>query len=213
VGPEEGGQQQGGFTGSGVLHIEDCRINSFKVGIDIDPGNSEIFIKDTIVRNNAGDGIRFAPSGIATVTAHLDDTAARQNVGFGIEFSPSGSATVTASLDHVRTEKNDVGLVANSNTNVSVRNSVSSGNGNRFTASAFGGQAVINLESSSTLGNVNFGILSDGAGSTVNISNVTVVNNPTGLAPRSGGHIVSFANNKITNNTTNGSPTKTIAQH
>jgi hypothetical protein len=32
------------------------------------------------------------------------------------------------------------------------------------------------------------------------------------LRSASGGHIVSFGNNKITNNTTNGFPTKTIAQ-
>jgi hypothetical protein len=42
------------------------------------------------------------------------------------------------------------------------------------------------------------------------MSNVTVVNNRTGLSAASGGHIVSFGNNKVTDNTTNGSPTNIV---
>jgi hypothetical protein len=121
------------------------------------------------------------------------------------------------------------------NTTVSVRNSVAAGNnGTGFAASASSGPpAVMNLESSMASGNAE-GVKADGANSTINmsnvtlannstglssingattnISNVTVVDNTTGLSPTNGGHIVSFGNNKITNNTTNGSPTKTISQ-
>jgi hypothetical protein len=168
----------------GVLHIEDCTIDGFTDGILGDPsGSSKVLIKDTIVRNNT----------------------------LGIIFA---GATTTASLDNVRVEKNDNGVTAEGNTTVSVRNSIAAGNSTGFEA-AFSGPstpAVINLESSIVSGNSPDGIVSDGANSTINITNVTVVNNGTGLSLLSGGHIVSFGNNKITDNTTNGPPTKTIGQ-
>jgi hypothetical protein len=173
-------------SSSGVLHIEDCTINGFGGDGIVVSGSAKVFIKDTIVRNNGG---------------------------HGIEVVASGAATVTASLDNVRTENNSVGLQAEGNATVSVRNSVAAANGYGFAAfSSPGTPAVINLESTIVSDNV-LGIFSSGANSTVNISNVTVVDNGTGLSTASGGHIVSFGNNKVTDNTTNGSPTKTISQH
>jgi hypothetical protein len=169
----------------GVLHIEDCTINRFASrGISVNPeGSDKVFIKDSIVRNN--------------------------NAGIIFEQPVSG-ATVTASLDNVRIENNTQAVLAEDNTTVSVRNSVAAGNTTGFEAS--GSPVVMNLESTIVSGNSSDGILSDGANSTINITNVTVVKNGTGLSATNGGHIVSFGNNKITNNTTNGSPTKTISQ-
>jgi hypothetical protein len=172
----------------GVLHIEDCTINNFSLrGIAIEPNaNSQIFIKDTIVRDNRDVGISFRLT----------------------------SGTVTASLDNVRAERNRVGVQARDNVTVSVRNSVSAGNadaGFQVVPGSFGGSAVMNLESTIVSGNA-IGIDSEGSHNTINITNVTVVDNPIGLSATNGGQIVSFGNNKITDNTTNGSPTKTISQ-
>jgi hypothetical protein len=172
------------LNSGGTLHIESCTISNF--GFDgIVAGPSHVFIKDTIARNNAN---------------------------AGIQFSSGSSAIVTASLDNVRTENNGNGVEADSNTHVSVRNSVSAHNNQGFVAFSAGGRVVINLESTIAPGN-GTGVNADGANATINMSNVTVVNNGTGLSSSSGGQIVSFGNNKITDNTTNGSPTKTIAQH
>jgi hypothetical protein len=174
-----------------VLHIEDCTINGFDTGILVEPdASSKVFIKDTIVRNNGN---------------------------LGIDVHPTSATTVTASLDNVRLEGNGFGnnnlaLKAEDGTNVSVRNSVVAGNAFGLQAVSTGRAAVINLESSIVSGNRNAGIQSEGANSTINITNVTVVDNSTGLSILAGGHIVSFGNNKITDNTTNGSPTKTISQ-
>jgi hypothetical protein len=177
------------FLDGGELHIEDCTLNEFHAGIVVVPyGSSKVFIKDTIVRNNSGDGIRFAPS---------------------------GSATVTASLDNVRAENNgNDGVFAAANATVSVRNSVAAGNDTGFAAgnSSPSAPAVMNLESSMASGNRDGVAAFSSATSTVNITNVTVVKNKTGLFAAEGGHIVSFGNNKITDNTTNGSPTQTISQ-
>jgi hypothetical protein len=176
-------------SSGGELHIESCTINNFGFdGIFIEPlsGFPKVYIKDTIVRNNANHGILFI----------------------------SSSGTVTASLDNVRTENNGhVGILAADRADVSVRNNVSAGNGDDgFKAdSSSGGRVVMSLESSMASGSA-AGVHANGANSTINMSNVTVVDNTTGLSATSGGHIVSFGNNKVTDNTTNGSPTKTIAQ-
>jgi hypothetical protein len=175
------------LTGSAALHIEDCTINNFVFGIELYPnGSSKAFIKDTIVRDNSN----------------------------GMFFSPSDSSAVTASLDNVRVENSTFnGVQVQGNAIVSVRNSVSAGNGTYGfeVDSLVPGVSVINLESTIASSN-GTGIVADGANSTINMSNVTVVGNGTGLSPTSGGHIVSFGNNKVTDNTTNGSPTKTISQ-
>jgi hypothetical protein len=177
------------LSAGGVLHIEGCTINGFpaSVGIRIIPasGQSRVFIKDTIVRGG--------------------DT--------GILFAPFGSGKVTASLDNVRIENNFFGVFVDPSATVSVRNSVAAGNGSGFEVRSFFsfGTAVMNLESSMVSGNA-VGVVTDGAFATANISNVTVVDNTTGLSATSGGHIVSFGNNKVTNNTTNGTPTQTISQ-
>jgi hypothetical protein len=179
-----GSGSEGIFLSSGkALHIEDCRVNDF-----------------------SSFGIYINPSAQSRV--FIKDTIVRNNDD-GIFFSPTGGAVI-ASLDNVRVENSTfVGVTAH-NTTVSVRNSVVAGNRTGFSS---GSPAVINLESTIVSGNV-FAIFSDGANSTINMSNVTVVGNTTtGLSAASGGHIVSFGNNKITDNTTNGSPTKTIAQH
>jgi hypothetical protein len=177
------------FSGSGELHIEDCTINEFFMNaILAEPSaSSRVFIKDTIVRNNGGSGVQVNSS--------------------------SSSAIVTASLDNVRTETNSVGVQAVANGTVSVRNSVVAGNHFGLQAFSSSKAAVINLESSIVSGNRFTGIFSEGSSATTNMSNVTVVDNATGLSSTNGGQIVSFGNNKITDNGTNGSPTKTIAQH
>jgi hypothetical protein len=174
------------FSAGGVLHVENCTISNFAIGIAAYDAR-QVFIKDTIVRNNGNVGIQFAPF----------------------------SANTTASLDNVRAEDNsDDGILVQTQTSVTVsmRNSVIAGNGTGISDFASSTGHVINLESSIVSGNSSDGISSDGANSTINITNVTVVKNGTGLSETNGGHIVSFGNNKVTDNTTNGSPTKTIAQ-
>jgi hypothetical protein len=177
------------FAGSGVLHVESCTIHNFANGILVVPTtSSHVLIKDTIVRNS---------------------------VGSGIVFNPGGSATVTASLDNVRSENNGRSGVraVDTSSDISVRNSVLAGNAESgFAADANSGHVVINIESSIASGNSLDGIEASSASSTINMSNVTVVGNTTGLKTTNGGQIVSFWNNKITDNTTNGLPTKTISQ-
>jgi hypothetical protein len=173
------------FSSGGALHVESCTISNLDIGM-VFFSATHVFIKDTIVRNNSGTGIDF-------------------------------QSDVTASLDNVRLEGNGFGgnnaaLNASDGTNVSLRNSVVAGNAFGLVISSSSRAAVVNLESTIVSGHRGSGILTQGLGATTNMSNVTVVNNKTGLSATSGGHIVSFGNNKITNNGTNGTPTQTITQ-
>jgi len=56
------------------------------------------------------------------------------------------------------------------------------------------------------------GILANGWGTTISLSNVTVFGNVTGLWTQSGGRITSFRNNEILDNLLNGSPTFTLRE-
>jgi hypothetical protein len=59
-------------------------------------------------------------------------------------------------------------------------------------------------------GITNNGLLSNGASSTLRISNDEITGNGMGLAPMNGGLIISFGNNRIIGNGVDGAPTSTI---
>jgi hypothetical protein len=82
------------------LHIENCVVTVSGTGISINAAG-EYFIKDTIVRNNLGNGILFAPV----------------------------SGTSEGTVEHCRMENNGGdGLRVENNSTVAVRDSVSAGN-------------------------------------------------------------------------------------
>jgi len=175
---------------AGTLHVENCTINHFNKGIDIAAtASTQISVKDTIVRNNAGGGIHFHPSG----------------VGAG------------GTLDNVRMEDNLFGLRAEDRANVTVRNSIAGGNAtDGFAAFSSGAPALITVENSLSVNNGDgsdpnaAGVRASGASGRVNISNMTLGNDfPNALSEQSGGIIVSFGNNQILGN---GAPTVTIGR-
>ena len=98
--------------GLGSLQVEKCTINNFRGtngnGIEIATSTAgattQVFIKDTIVRNNG------------------------QGTGGGILINPTGSAIVKASLDNVRMEFNIFGLQVRGTSNTIVNHSVAAGN-------------------------------------------------------------------------------------
>lgn len=152
-----------------------------------------LYVQDCTI-NHFRTGINVFPSSGQT-RVFIDRTVVRNNSMDGVLFSPSGAASVFATLDRVTTENNG-GAGVNANN------------------LAFG--VDVSVESSTSANN-NFGILSVG-GSTVNLSNVTVFGNSTGLStkgsspPQTPGSIVSFGNNRVTDNGLNGSPTAQIGQ-
>ncbi|HKH45172.1 MAG TPA: hypothetical protein VKM72_10955 [Thermoanaerobaculia bacterium] len=163
--------------GLGSLHVEKCTINNFRgansSGIEIATtvaGTTQVFIKDTIIRNNG------------------------QNTGGAILINPSGAGVaVKASLDNVRLENNNFGFKVQGSTTASVSNSVAAGN---FAAgfSAALTPAVLNLTDSVSASNGNGVVCA--AGTTVRMDNLSITGH-TQPNTVTAGACSSFGNNHI----------------
>jgi hypothetical protein len=181
----------GQTTGSGInvqavadLHVENVVITGFAGTSGVGDGNGiyftsagQLFVKDTIIRGNSRLGIWVRPS----------------------------SGTAQASVDRCRLEQNFFGLVCDTNTMATIRDSVASGNSQSLQTE---GSGELNAEQCLVANNA-FGLVSDGG--TLRASNCTVTDNATGL-DASGGSLISFGNNRVAGNTTPGSFTGTISQ-
>lgn len=132
------------------VSIEDAIIDGFsKHGITVEtPTPAQVFLKNTTISNNAGNGINVVSGGSQV----LIRDANLVNNGFGLFLEKSELTVVSC-------------VIADNATGIQA-----------------------------------------GAGSTVRLSDVTVVNNVTGLAA-SGGTIISFRNNVIHGNKKDGEPT------
>jgi hypothetical protein len=180
------------FLAGGALHVENCTINNFaQKGINFEPsGASELFVSDTVVRNNQ---ISAVNSG-------------------GIFVKPSGAGSARVTLDNVQMLNNQFGLRIEGGTVATVSNSVAGGNSTHgfIAVGTAVGAAILHLESSVSSNNAGEGVRANQAGSTVTISGTAVTGNlGTGLLPN-GGAIVSFGNNSVAENGVNGSPTSTV---
>src|SRR5262249_7417854 len=149
-------------------------------------GNSRLFVSDTIIFNNGS----VAASG-------------------GIYLQAQLGGTIEAVLDRVHLENNVEGLLIDgrfatgNGTHVVVRESVFSGNAlNGIHALTQPGQspAFAFVERSSMLNNAQNGILVDGPGATLLLSDSTVARNNTGIAAVNSGQLFSYRNNRINNN-------------
>ncbi|MDQ4123455.1 MAG: right-handed parallel beta-helix repeat-containing protein [Acidobacteriota bacterium] len=182
-----------GFNGIRILNakavfIEDCVIFGFSganpngrgisdVRTTVGAGN--LFIKDTIIRNNS--------------QSH-------------IVIIPGAGAIVNATIDNVRLERSasNTGLVVLNSSNVLIRNSVISGNSFAgIYAEENSGAVDINVENCAITHN-GTGVTVAANSPVIRLSNTMITGNSTGL---SGINIFSFGNNKIAgNNAGNGPP-------
>lgn len=168
-----------------IVHLENVVIYGFlQSGVNFEPvADSKLIVNNATIRNNTLHGIYALPSAGMVTAVLVSNSRLNQNGLTGIRVD-DGSATVS--------------------------DTVLQGNG------AHGASAVSNgkimLERVVTAGNVNGGVLANGAGAVVWMSNVTTVNNAFGLfAPLNGGQLISYGNNRAVNNSvTNGNPTATI---
>jgi hypothetical protein len=173
------------FLSGGTLHIEGCEIFGFSgIGINAAPGgSSQLFVLDTVVRNNDGGGILIKPGPF-----------------------------VGASLDRVRLDGNFYGVRAEDNANVTIRDSVAAGNNlNGFQAASTGASVLINLENSTAVGNGGGGVATSGAPAGIVMSNSAIMSNGQGINTSGGGTVYSFGNNKIIANGINGAPTVNLS--
>jgi hypothetical protein len=180
---------------AGTVHIENCIVSGTEGNAIIDSRSGSpndifyLYIKDTIASNSSADGIAIFPQNAGVfVIASLTNVRAQDNGSAGIAII----AGVYASLDHCVVSGNRAdGLYVQGNSggtegtanaaSMTVKNSVSSGNGNGITARP---------------------------GGIVRISGVQVFNNTTGIN-LNGGAVFSYGNNEIEGNTNNG-PAPTV---
>lgn len=185
----QGGGKNGiRFLGGGKLYVEDCRIFGFQErGISFEPNDkSELFVKDSIIRDNGTAGIAVVPSG--------------------------GAARAT--IDHTRLDGNQNGLSVLDDSMVTIRDSVASSNTiNGVVLLNSAAPPSASIENCLITNNTSNGIKVTGNKTIARLSGSTVTANDTGLLVAGGGAIESFGNNNVEGNiSTNGVPSNTIPQ-
>jgi hypothetical protein len=182
-------------TGGGAaVRVENCTIQGFaQQGIDFAPSSSvDLFVRNTVISNNAGGGIQIRPTGAASAKVALDNVNVEGN-GNGIRIDDTATSVTSF---------------------VMIRDSTIAG------SSAFGiysvdsatGLTRVTLEGSSVSSNGAQGVVASGAGVTVRMRDSTVTGNATGLQAASSSRIVSQGGNVVAGNTSNGAFTSTEAQ-
>ena len=191
-----GGQEGINVTSVGNLHVEGCVVSGFTDnGINVVlTANGQVFVKDTVTRNNANMGI----------------------------FIQTSTGTVGASIDNCRSERNgNHGVFAANNSRVTVNRSVASGNagGGGFFALGSGAGVTAELSCEECVASNNaygFAVNTAASGAaTIRVSHSTGTNNTSIGFDQISGVFESLANNLVRGNTssdTSGTITVVAAQ-
>lgn len=192
-----GGYASTGITyeGGGLLLVEDCTISGFNdFGIDI-TRTAQLYLKDSVIRNNNYIGIYSFPgysptamSAHGTVIVWIDHSRIEQNATAGLMFITQDTAVVKATIrDSVISNNNGPGCVAGafySVTEVNVFNSEAVNNSEAgFQASGAG--AKINARHSRASNNGGAGFSAWGGGA-LSATDCTAANNSFGMLSFSG---------------------------
>jgi hypothetical protein len=196
------------FMSGAALHVEGCVVNGLSsTGITTGPGGAKFYARDVTLRNNAGGGILL---------------------------NAFGAGPLVASLENVRVDGNGTGINIQSNTRVTIRDSVVAGN--KFlgivagTPPGSGATAEVIIDNCKMTGNLSGPVAGLGVtmsvsgsvithngsgintfpGSTVYVSATTVTHNVNGLLIN-GGSLLSRGNNTVEANMTDGSFTGSFA--
>jgi hypothetical protein len=172
-----GGTNGVNFISGKALHVESCTINGFAAGAGIiQTASSNLFVKDTIIRNNQ--------TGISVSAA---------------------TGTALASIDQTRLEGNQDGLSVGQGGKASIRNSVASGSSDAgFLATCAAGTCEVNIDNCLIANNVT-GVSANGVSGgvgTARISDSEITDNGTGLLQQGGGVLLSSGTNTVQGNTT-----------
>jgi hypothetical protein len=167
----EGFLQQGSdgisVTGGGAaVHIENCTILGFsQQGIDFAPtSNVDLFVRDTIISNNANGGVFVHPAAAVAVRGSLSNVSLDQNGGFGLAVVKASGARSQITVEDTRVERDTVGLRAN-------------------------GASAFLLVSGATVAHNTTGVQALNGGKIVSSGNNTILFNTTDGAPTSTVHL------------------------
>jgi hypothetical protein len=170
------------------------------------------------IRHVAGNAITFEPNVPSSLS--VSNSLVADNSTVGIAIQPSGSGAVTAVFDRVQANNNTYGIYVSGTfstgtINVSVSESVASGNSNSdFQAITNAGKAPTTLMLfHSVAANAGTGLIANGVGATLRLANSAVTGNGAGWNVSSGGVIASYGDDYIDGNGPNtGSLTPIVRQ-
>jgi hypothetical protein len=158
------------FLSGKALGVENCAIFGFtQNGINIASTGGRVWITNTNVTNNTGHGVSVVSTGATTV-----------------------------SIDRGHFELNSFGVLAGSNSSVTVTNSSASLNVFGFVAQPAAGTGEMDIQNSTASLNTNTGIFSGGGVgiATIRIANVSIFGNTTsGIVATTNGTIQTYLNN------------------
>jgi hypothetical protein len=158
------------FLSGKALGVENCTVFGFtQNGINVAPSGGRVWITNTDVTSNSGNGVNVVATGATTV-----------------------------SIDRSHFELNNFGVLAGSNSKVTVTNSTASLNAFGFVAQPAAGTGEMDIHNSTASVNTNTGVFSGGGAgtATIRIANVSVFGNAvTGLVAASNGTLQSYLNN------------------
>ena len=174
-------------------------------GIRFLAGN-QLSVQNVSISGFTGSGIEINKTASGIVS--IKDTVITQCTT-GINATTNGGFVV-ALVDNVRLENMSNGLIAGSNTIVSIRNSsVYQNNTNGLNAST--GTSTINAENCMLASN-GTGVNASVSGATIRLSRTAVLNNTTGINIAGGAIVASFQNNVIAGNAGGVNPNTPLVQ-
>jgi len=170
-----------------------------------------------------GNGILIAPpGGLATIA--ISDSEIHNNGsgtgGSGIQVLPTGPSGVRLLLRNVRAASNAGNALRIDTTAVTGPGVIASIENSEFSGSAQGvavvsgvagaGESLVAINGSQIVNNATFGIVANGAGTTVRVDDTTILGNGTGVAAAGGARLQSYGSNRLDGNVTDGAFTGTI---
>ena len=189
------------FMDGSALHIENCTFRNSNAGngfgIEFMPftGPAALFVSDTVITNN-GSG----------------------STGGGILIRPTGSTFVNATLTRVEVKNNASGFKSDASVttgfiSMAIRDSTAASN-TQHGVWALGGSfgTDIFIQNSMINSNALNGLRAENSGARIFYAGTTITNNGVGLAPLSGGQLISNGTNRNRANYAQGAPTSTQAQ-
>jgi hypothetical protein len=164
------------------VYVENCKIFGFSNrGISDERTAGRLFVRDTVISNNATTGIGASAATPGTLTV----------AGDRVQILRSGNA----------------GLIVGNGARATFSNSVISGNVN-YGVYVTGNGAEVTVDASVVTANGTG--LATAAGGVVRLSDTTVTGNSTGLSAAGGGSIYSYGTNRLEGNAANGAPTGSL---
>ena len=163
-----------------VLHIESCTVEANSNGFHFFPSAAdgtptrELFIKDSILRNNGDSGIALSNAADTGILNATIERTRMENNSFGGAFRLS---KVTL-RDCLASGNTFTGILAQAGSEVNVESCVATYNGNHGMAAFDGG--IIRVSHSTATNNTQFGFRNDGASTFESRENSTVRGNGLG---------------------------------